>query len=91
MNICGKAVFVVVIMWSSSGCAWSSESDISSVTAMGELCKKVMYGKLNLQQIQNMGPLNNSYLFNCAVSVVVPFLDEKYDSVKNRMGKIIEY
>lgn len=92
MNICLKILFVIIATGLLSGCAWSSESDVSIAEAMNmkQLCKEAMYGKLDLNIVQNMEPLNNSYLFNCAVSVVVSFPDEESDSVKNRKERKIK-
>jgi len=54
---------------------------------MKQLCNEAMFGKLNLKSVKKMKPLNNSYLFNCAVSAVVSFPDEKSISVQRRNEK----
>ena len=57
---------------------------------MKQLCKEAMYGKLDLSIVQNIKPLNNSYLFNCAVSAVVSFPNEKSNSVNNRKERKVK-
>ncbi len=90
MNIYLKILLIIIAANLLSGCARSSESDISISDTTKKLCEEAKYGKLNLSTVHNMEPLNNSHLFNCAVSVVVSFPDEKASSVKSRTEKKIK-
>lgn len=90
MNICLKILFAIIATGLLSGCVSSSKSDVSVTDTMKQLCKEAMYGGLDLSMVQNMKPLNNSYLFNCALSAVASFPDEKPNSVKNRKERKVK-
>ncbi len=84
MNFCLKSLFFIIATILLSGCAWSSEGEVFISDTMTKLCKEARYGKLNLNTVQNKEPLENSHLFNCAISVVVSFPDEKSSSIEIR-------
>lgn len=87
MNICLKIFCVVIVANLFFGYVWSSERDASISNSRKKLCEDVKYGKLKLDAAHNVGSLQNAYLFNCSISIVVPFPDEKASLIRSRAEK----
>lgn len=71
MNIYLKYLFVIYATLVTFGCVFSSAEPISNHKHPIEQCYEAKHGKLNVNLVDYSDPLNNSYLFDCAVSVTI--------------------
>jgi hypothetical protein len=71
MNIYLKFLFSSYILFAAFGC--SAESVIDHNYSI-KLCNQSKNGELNKALVDTSDPYKNSYLFDCAVSVVIPEL-----------------
>ncbi len=87
MNIYLKTVLVFCITIFLSGCAWSLESKIPAHDFRIHQCDAAKYGELDIALLDSNDPFHNSFLLNCAVSVVVPGPDEGKNAIMGRIEK----
>jgi len=87
MNIYHKIFFVVIVASLLSVFSWSSERENSVSDDRKKQCEDAKHGRLDLNNIQNIDSFHNSYLFNCAISIVVPSPAENIGSIKIRVEK----
>lgn len=71
MNFYLKYLFVINVTLLSFGCVGYSAEPKSNHKYPTEQCYKAKHGELDLNLIDTTDPLNNSYLFDCAVSVTI--------------------
>jgi hypothetical protein len=87
MNISHKILLTALILSISPGCSYSSNERVSLVSNWKSLCGHAMQGELEIDKHGINDPKFNSYLFNCAIAIIVPLPNESQSSVKKRMNK----
>lgn len=108
MNICLKILFLIFITASQQGNAQSLENSLSMASDMENpdmenpdmenLCYEVGHGELSLLQVQGkvqkMSPLDMSYLFECSLTIIIPWPGETENSksvkIQNRTKRKVE-
>lgn len=68
-------------------CSEILASDTAISESRQQQCEEARSGELDLRKARNTNRSHNAYLFNCAISVVVPFPDEKAGSLKGTIEK----
>lgn len=71
MNIYLKYLFVIYVTIVTFGCVYASAESISSHKYPVEQCYEAKHGKLNVNLVNYSDPLNNAYLLDCALSVII--------------------
>lgn len=69
MNIIRKSFLSVFLFAVTTGCAFPNDQKESKLPTY--LCEQAKYGQLDIEQAQIADPLINTYLLDCAVSVVI--------------------
>ncbi|VAW62758.1 hypothetical protein MNBD_GAMMA08-2957 [hydrothermal vent metagenome] len=82
MNICHRFLLVIIVSILQLGNAQSFENSSPIALDLEKLCDKAMFGKLNLSYVKKLPSTSVSYLFDCAITIVVHMPDEDPKSIQ---------